>query len=458
MGRSGRLYDNLWDAHPPFQIDGNFGFTSGVAEMLLQSQNDVISLLPALPKAWATGHANGLCARGNFEITEMYWKNGRLERATILSKSGGTCTVRYGGTVVSFDTEAGKEYKLSGELQLEGTADTLQNLAIGKEVTSSGSESGESAALAVDGDDSTKWCHLDGLSGEWIQVDLGESYDIRRWNAEFAGIQEDIKYNPRDFVIQASIDGESWTDIAKVYGNTKSSCGRNTEGISARYIRLEMLTSTQNNDGGARLYELEVWGRDDKPPVPKTAFRTYGASAYNFKYGDIRKDDSGKTAIGYITDGSYVVFRNLDFESGAEGFSANTASATEGGTIEIRLDSCDGELIGECSVSGTDDWSEYAETTCKTRLCTGAHDVYLVFRGGDGYLFNVEDFGFYGIKGDINGDRCVDVFDMIRYRKALTEQVRLTGLSLSNADVNSDGKTGIADAVLLQKQLLGKAS
>ena len=457
VGRSGRLYDNLWDAHPPFQIDGNFGFTSGVAEMLLQSQNDVITLLPALPKAWSTGHANGLCARGNFEVTEMYWKNGRLEKASILSKSGGICTVRYGGTVISFDTEAGKEYKLSGELQLDSSTDTLQNLAIGKEVTSSGSEAGEDASMAVDGDERTKWCHVDGLSGEWIQVDLGENYDIQRWNAKFAGVQEDIKYNPRDFVIQASSDGKSWTDIAKIYGNTKSSCGRNTESISARYVRLEMLTSTQNNDGGARLYELEVWGRDDKPPVPKTAFKTYGGNAFNFKYGDIRKDDSGATAIGYINDGSYVVFRNLDFESGAEGFRVNAASATEGGTIEIRIGGADGDLIGECPIAGTGDWAEYVETTCKTKQCTGTQDVYLVFRGDEGYLFNVQDFGFYGIKGDINGDRTVDSFDMIRYRKALTEEIKLSGLGLSNADMNSDTKTNVADILLLQKQILGKA-
>ena len=96
--------------------------------------------------------------------------------------------------------------------------------------------------------------------------------------------------------------------------------------------------------------------------------------------------------------------------------------------------------------------------SCRTEQCTGAHDVYLVFKGEDGYLFNVEDFGFYGIKGDVNGDRKVDVFDMIRYRKALTEDIRLSGLSLSNADVNGDSETGVADAVMLQRQLLGKAS
>ena len=454
----GRLYDNLWDAHPPFQIDGNFGFTSGIAEMLLQSQNDVITLLPALPEQWSDGHANGLCARGNFEVTEMYWKNGRLEKAAILSKSGGICTVRYGGAVVSFDTEAGKEYKLNGELQPDSASDALQNLALNKEVTASGSEENADASFICDGNDSTKWSHNDGLSGEWVQIDLGGNCDIQRWNARFAGINEDIRFNPRDFRIQASSDGESWTDISVVYGNTKSSCGRNIRGVTARYIRLEMLTSTQDNDGGASVYELEIWGKDDKPPVPRSAYNKYNGSGYNFMYGGIRREEDNSNAIGYITDGSYIVFRDLDFESGAEGFRVNAASAAEGGTIEVRIGSSDGELIGKCDISGTDSWSDYREMSCKTELCTGAHDVYLVFRGGDGYLFNVGDLGFYGIKGDLNGDRRVDVFDMVRFRKALANEIKLTGLSLSNADMNADSETGIADAVLLQRQLLGRDS
>jgi alpha-L-fucosidase 2 len=89
----GGSYNNLFDAHPPFQIDGNFGGMAGMTEMLLQSQNDEIYLLPALPDAWATGEISGLKARGNFEVG-INWKNKKLTGAYILAVVGGKCTVR----------------------------------------------------------------------------------------------------------------------------------------------------------------------------------------------------------------------------------------------------------------------------------------------------------------------------------------------------------------------------
>lgn len=93
----GGTYPNLFDAHPPFQIDGNFGCTAGIAEMLLQCYDGDIYVLPALPDAWKTGRVDGLRAIGGFTIREMEWKEGRLTRLVIRSELGGNCRIRVRG-------------------------------------------------------------------------------------------------------------------------------------------------------------------------------------------------------------------------------------------------------------------------------------------------------------------------------------------------------------------------
>jgi alpha-L-fucosidase 2 len=104
----GGTYPNMFDAHPPFQIDGNFGCTAGIAEMLLQSQDGFIFVLPALPDAWMNGSVNGLKARGGF-IIDIEWKNGKVSKIKIKSSLGGNCRLRsYNKLIAAGDFKLGE--------------------------------------------------------------------------------------------------------------------------------------------------------------------------------------------------------------------------------------------------------------------------------------------------------------------------------------------------------------
>jgi len=112
----GGVYPNLFDACPPFQIDGNFGVTASIAEMLLQSQDGAIHLLPALPKAWKDGHVTGLCARGGFTVDET-WQNGELVSSTLRSNLGEPCAVMYNGQTIQLKIGKGQKITLNSKLK-----------------------------------------------------------------------------------------------------------------------------------------------------------------------------------------------------------------------------------------------------------------------------------------------------------------------------------------------------
>lgn len=153
--------------------------------------------------------------------------------------------------------------------------------------------------------------------------------------------------------------------------------------------------------GSGYLFNFNWWkftGTGVTPtPGQTSAFSQIEAESYNNQSGiQTESCSEGGEDVGYIENGDYVVYNNIDFGNGAESFKARVASAASGGNIEIRLDSLTGPIVGTCQVTGTGGWQTWADATCSVSGVSGKHDLYLKFTGGSGYLFNLNWFKFTG--------------------------------------------------------------
>lgn len=171
---------------------------------------------------------------------------------------------------------------------------------------------------------------------------------------------------------------------------------------------------------------------------------------------------AGGLDVANIENGDYVKVSGVDFGDGADTFTASIASATQGGTIEIRLDSVDGTLAGTCQVPATNGWQTWKEVSCDVSV-SGLHDVYFVYQGGSGYLFNVDWWQFAGAggsfdtyaAGDVDHDGAVDVFDLALAKYGVKNGFTDKAAEQA-ADVDRSGKAETADILQIQNFILAK--
>lgn len=160
-----------------------------------------------------------------------------------------------------------------------------------------------------------------------------------------------------------------------------------------------------NPTGSSGYMDVDWFRLNDTPGADvvietRSAFTQIEAESYNNQSGiqtETCSDSNGGMNIGYIENGDYVLYKNIDFGAGAKSFEARTSSGTSGGNIEIRLDSLTGPLLGTCAVPATESWQTFSDVTCNVSEVSKKHDLYLIFTGGSGYLMNVNWFKFKNI-------------------------------------------------------------
>lgn len=205
---------------------------------------------------------------------------------------------------------------------------------------------------------------------------------------------------------------------------------------------------------------------DSEPQKPISAFYKIEAENYSNQSGietEACSDTGGGQNVGFIENGDYVAYKDVDFDTGATNFNARAASNTSGGNIEIRLDSSTGTLVGTCEVPGTEGWQVWTDAKCSVSGVTGKHDLYLRFTGESDYLLNLNYFTFTKDSptttlGDLNGDGSVDALDYSMMKAYILGSIIDFPVEsdMEAGDLNLDKAIDSLDLIILKQNILSQ--
>jgi beta-galactosidase len=298
----------------------------------------------------------------------------------------------------------------------------------------------------------------DGKDLIYIETDIADSNNVTVPTADNA-----VNFSISGPGVIVGVDNGNSISTESYKGNSrKAFSGKCLVIVQPTKVNGTIVVSASSNGLTAGSVSIASTGGAEAPIV--SAYKQIEAENYDNQSGTQNEScTEGGQDVGYIENGDYTVYNNVDFGSGAEGFTARVASATSGGNIEIRLDSPNGTLVGTCPVAGNGDWQTFTDVKCSVGEVSGKHDLYLKFTGESGYLFNINWFKFIPkdegpvLAGDLNGDAGVDATDYALMKMYLLGSITDFPVQddIKAGDLNSDGVIDSLDFAVFKKFLLG---